>query len=149
MTVQSLVNIALAVIIAPVMPFPSPSADLREIGRARATLLCATLREGVAPALNGLQRNDELIGVGHKALAKLAQDSTNALGSSAVEFDRQYLGSVQTRLSRNIRLLRAILGDRKHLPFDPTAMPAAESAALQTQIEMSVDSQDHALNLLS
>src|ERR1035438_5546499 len=79
---------ALAPLFVPATPTPAPV--LPEIGRVRSNAVCTTLRQNIAPTIAGLMKNDEIIGAGHRAFAKMANDQSGTSGA-AIDIDKLYL----------------------------------------------------------
>jgi hypothetical protein len=139
---------AIPPLVTPLAPTPSPAPELREIGHVRTTALCAMLRDGVAPAVAGLTKNDELINAGHRAFSKMARDVSDN-SSAGTTLDKMYLGQLETRLRRNLKTLNALLADRGRFPDDPSSGVAADAVSIKSEVKSVADSQREALGLLS
>jgi hypothetical protein len=96
----------------------TPAASpLPEIGRVRSKGFCTTVRDNVAPSLLGVMKTDGLIGAGHRALAKMADDTVRS--PQAVDLDRVYLDKVSTAIAHNLRVVNAFLSDKARFPDKP------------------------------
>jgi len=133
---------------APALPTPSPAAALPEIGRVRSNVLCTALRQNIAPTIVGLMKNDEIIGAGHRAFAKMARDQAGT-SSGSIDIDKLYLEQVETRLVHNLKIVDTLLGDQKHFPADPKTDDDRDAVAMKSQLAAVAESQRKALDLIS
>lgn len=143
-----LVLAAIAPLFVPASPTPSPAAPLPEIGRVRSTTLCTTLRQNIAPTILGLMKNDEIIGAGHRAFAKMAHDASGS-SSAAIDIDKLYLEQIETRLVHNLQVIDKLLGDDKRFPASPRTDDERAAVVLKTQLLAVADPQRKALDLVS
>jgi hypothetical protein len=137
---------ALAPLFVPATPTPAPV--LPEIGRVRSNVLCTTLRQNIAPTIAGLMKNDELVGAGHRAFAKMAHDQAGS-SSAAIDIDMLYLEQVETRLVHNLGVVDRLLGDEKRFPAVPKNADERDALTLRAQLLGVADSQRKALDLVS
>lgn len=127
---------------------PSPTAALPEIGRVRSNVLCTTLRQNIAPTVAGLMKNDEIIGAGHRAFAKMSSDSAGT-SSASIDIDKLYLEQIQTRLVHNLRVIDQLLGDTKRFPAVPKNDDERDAVTMRGQLLAVAASQRSALDLIS
>ena len=80
--------------------------------------MCTTLRAAIAPTVAGLMKNDEIIGAGHRAFAKMSHDTAGS-SSAAIDIDKLYLQQIETRLVHNLGVIDTILSDPKRFPAAP------------------------------
>ena len=137
---------ALAPLFVPATPTPAPV--LPEIGRVRSNALCTTLRQNIAPTIAGLMKNDEIIGAGHRAFAKMAHDGTGA-SSAAIDIDKLYLEQVETRLVHNLGVIDRLLSDQKRFPDAPKSDDERDALVMRSQLQAVAASQRKALDLVS
>jgi hypothetical protein len=137
---------ALAPLFVPATPTPTPV--LPQIGRVRSNALCTTLRQNIAPTIAGLMKNDELIGAGHRAFAKMAHDQGGS-SSAAIDIDKLYLEQVETRLVHNLGVIDRILGDQIRFPVRPKNADEQDALTMRSQLLAVADSQRKALDLVS
>jgi hypothetical protein len=137
---------ALAPLFVPATPTPAPV--LPEIGRVRSNAMCTTLRQNIAPTVAGLMKNDEIIGAGHRAFAKMARDQSGA-SSAAMDIDKLYLEQVEARLVHNLALIDRLLGDQSRFPAAPKNDDERDALAMRSQLQAVAESQKKALDLVS
>jgi len=137
---------ALTPLFVPATPTPAPV--LPEIGRVRSNALCTTLRQNIAPTIAGLMKNDEIIGAGHRAFAKMSHDGAGT-SSAAMDIDRLYLEQVETRLVHNLGVVDRLLGDQKRFPNAPGTDDERDALVMRSQLQAVADSQRKALDLVS
>jgi hypothetical protein len=136
---------AVTPLFVPATPTPAP---LPEIGRVRSNALCATLRQNIAPTILGLMKNDELVGAGHRAFAKMARDSAGTSAAS-VDIDKLYLEQVETRLVHNLKVVDKLLGDQQRFPAYPKSDDERDAITMRSQLLAVADAQRKALDLVS
>jgi hypothetical protein len=137
---------ALAPLFVPATPTPPPV--LPEIGRVRSNALCTTLRQNIAPTIAGLMKNDEIIGAGHRAFAKMSHDQAGT-SSAAIDIDKLYLEQVETRLVHNLEVVDRLLGDQKRFPAEPKNDDERDALVMRAQLQAVASSQRKALDLVS
>jgi hypothetical protein len=94
-------------------PSPSPAASaLPYIGGTRASQLCRTLRESIAPAVLGLMKTDELIDASRNTYRRMAGERAAAAG----DLGRVSLGKTVTGMARNLATVRGLIDDPRHFP---------------------------------
>ncbi len=125
-------------------PAPAPTT-LPEIGRTRARGLCTTVRDNIAPAVLGMMKSDELVGAGHRAFRKMADDQT-ARSAEALDLDRIYLGKVATSMAHNLAVVDKLLDDEKRFPKTAATDDERIAQTLKRQIAAVADEQRKALN---
>jgi hypothetical protein len=135
-------------LLVPATPSPAPAANLPEIGRVRSTTLCTTLRTNIAPTVLGLMKNDEIIGAGHRAFAKMAHDQAGT-SSGVIDIDKLYLEQVETRLVHNLKVIDTLLSDDKHFPAAPKDGDERDALIMKSQLLAVADQQRKALDLVS
>jgi hypothetical protein len=145
--------VVLALFLAAVTPLvvaasPTPVPTPPEIGRVRANALCSTLRTAIGPSVMGLMKNDDLIGAGHRAFAKMGADSAGTSGA-AIDIDKLYLEQVETRLVHNLKVIDTLLSDRTHFPANPKTDDERTAVALRDNLAAVADAQRKALDLVS
>jgi hypothetical protein len=127
----------------------TPAASpLPEIGRVRSKGFCTTVRDNVAPSLLGVMKTDDLIGAGHRALAKMADDATNS-SAQGVELDRVYLDKVATSIAHNLRVVDTLLADKTRFPDKATTDDDRFAQLVRAQLAAVATEQHHALDVLS
>ncbi len=145
--IRSLLLAAVTPLFVPASPSP-PAAPLPQIGRVRSNALCTTLRQNIAPSIAGLMKNDEIIGAGHRAFAKMSRDAGDN-SSGSIEIDKLYLEQVETRLVHNLKVIDKMLGDEQRFPAQPKTADEREAAAMKSQLLAVAQSQRRALDLVS
>lgn len=145
--IRTLLLAAVTPLFVPASPAPSP-APLPEIGHVRSNALCTTLRQNIAPTILGLMKNDEIIGAGHRAFAKMSRDVGDN-SSASMEIDKLYLEQVETRLVHNLKIIKQMLGDEKRFPAVPASDDERDAVAMRNQLQAVADSQRKALDLVS
>jgi hypothetical protein len=132
--------------LAQTVPATAPS-PLPEIGRVRSKGFCTTVRDNVAPSLLGVMKTDDLIGAGHRALAKMADDATNS-SSQGVDLDRVYLDKVATSMAHNLRVVDALLADKKRFPDKATTDDDRFAQEVRVQLAAVAAEQHRTLDVL-
>ena len=138
---------------ATALPAPQTSATtLPEIGRVRSRGLCATVRDNVAPMVLGLIKSDELVGAGHRAFLKMADDQ-RAGSDDALQIDQLYLRRATLAMAHNLALIDRLLADRKRFPNAPKTdddriaqQLGAQIADVATQQRKALDAMNGALD---
>lgn len=128
-------------------PVPGPTT-LPEIGRTRARGLCTTVRDNVAPAVLGMMKSDELVGAGHRAFRKMADDQT-ARSAEALDLDRIYLNKIASAMAHNLAIVDKLLGDQKRFPKNAATDEERTAQTLKTQLTAVADEQRKTLSLLN
>jgi hypothetical protein len=123
-------------------PSPAPTT-LPEIGRTRAKGFCTTLRDNVAPSVLGLMKTDELIGASHRALLKMAHDTSSP---RELELDQVYAGKVVLAMAHNLGVIKKMLADEKRFPKTPVTDDDRFALLLKAQLQAAADRQNVALN---
>ena len=123
-------------------------SPLPTIGHTHAKGFCDMVRENAAPSVLGLMKTDELVGAGHRAVAKMAQDQST--GSSRMrDMDRVYMESVVAAMARNLKLLDALINDPNRFPKVPRTDDDRLAQELQQQLRDAREQQNVALNHLN
>jgi hypothetical protein len=126
---------------------PNAAASaLPEIGRVRSKGFCTTVRDNVAPSLLGVLKTDELIGAGHRAFAKMADDAMRA--PQAVDIDRIYLDKVVSAMAHNLRVIDTLLADKTRFP-DATTDDDRFAQLVRAQLAAVSAEQKRALDLIN
>ena len=128
---------------------PAPAGTPpKEIGRVRSSAYCTMLGRRVAPALVGLMKTDEAISAGHRAFAKMSEDTV--IGSANhLDLDRRYLSQVVTIASHNLIVVRKLLSDPTYFPPQAKTSDDREAAELKAKLEAVAKQQNEAVNLLA
>jgi hypothetical protein len=128
---------------------PSPAATaLPEIGHVRSKGFCTTVRDNVAPSLLGVMKNDDLIGAGHRAFAKMAADGS-ANSAQAVDLDRVYLDKVAAAMAHNLRVITTLLADKTRFPDKATTDDDRFAQQVRDQLVAVADAQKRTLDVIS
>ena len=132
---------------------PVPTT-LPEIGRTHSKGFCSTVRDNVAPSVLGLMKTDELIGASHRALLKMAADSSlpkalDGSASPAFQLDQAYAGKVVLSIAHNLGVIKKILSDEKRFPKKPVTDDDRFVLLLKAQLQAAADRQNLALNHLN
>jgi hypothetical protein len=124
---------------------PAPTT-LPEIGRTHSRGFCSTVRDNVAPSVLGLMKTDELIGAGHRAVLKMADDMSSP---DALEIDQLYARRVVHSMAHNLDVIKKKLADVSRFP--KTAMTDDDRFALllKAQLQAAADKQRVALDHLN
>ena len=134
--------------LAPILVIPLPTATpLKEIGRVRATVTCTALKNVAAPTLVGLMKNDDVIGRGHQVVMKMRDDLKND-SSTALDLDRNYLGTVVRALAHNLEIVNRLLDDPKRFPQTARSEDERQALAMRDQLKAVANSQNDTLNVL-
>jgi hypothetical protein len=126
-------------------PMSAPTT-LPEIGRTHSKGFCTTVRDNVAPSVLGLMKTDELIGASHRALLKMAHDTTSS--KEAFELDQIYAGKVIVSMAHNLGVIKKMLADEKRFPKTPVSDDDRFALLLKAQLQAAADKQNVALNHL-
>jgi hypothetical protein len=121
---------------------PAP-ATLPEIGRTHSRGFCSTVRDNVAPSVLGLMKTDELIGASHRAVLKMAEDSTSP---TALDLDKVYAHVVVSRMAHNLAVIKKLLADEKRFPKKPATDDDRLALLLKEQLQAAADRQNVVLN---
>jgi hypothetical protein len=124
-------------------PAPAPTT-LPEIGRTHSKGFCSTVRDNVAPSLLGLMKTDELIGASHRAMLKMAHDSS--ISKESLEIDRIYAGKVVVAMAHNLGVIKKLLADEKRFPKKAVSDDDRFALLLKAQLQAAADRQNVALN---
>lgn len=102
-----------AVLLAGNVPVPAPSSSaLKTIVTVRSSVFCDALRQGVAPVLRGLIRDDTLIALGRSAYASMNRETTyggylqssyNQQGAAQVVVSPGLLGFLSIASGKSLR----------------------------------------------
>ncbi len=126
-------------------PAPAPTT-LPEIGRTHSKGFCSTVRDNVAPSVLGLMKTDELIGASHRALLKMAHDSTYS--KEEFELDQVYAGKVIASMAHNLGVIKKMLSDERRFPKQPVTDDDRFALLIKAQLQAAADKQNLALNHL-
>jgi hypothetical protein len=131
-------------------PAPGPST-LPEIGRVHSKGLCTTVRDSVAPMVLGLMKSDELVGGGHRAFLKMADDTrTDPTGLGlAVQVDQIYLRKTADAMAHNLRIIDKLLADEKQFPKKATTDDDRIAQLLKEQIAAVAAQQRKTLDVVN
>jgi len=124
---------------------PAPTS-LPEIGRTHSRGFCSTVRDNVAPSVLGLMKTDELIGAGHRAVLKMADDKSSP---DALEIDQIYARKVVHSMAHNLGVIKKKLADEKRFPKTPVTDDDRFALLLKAQLQAAVDKQTVALDHLN
>lgn len=143
---------------------PPPSA-LKTIVTVHSTPFCRALRQGVAPVLRGLIRDDSLIALGRSAYATMNRDTThggflqssfNQQGAAQVVVSPGLSGfleyrqrEIATALEHNVEMLEAMLGDTKRFPAGLAGVEQSTLSTIKVQLASVVDDQRVVINVLN
>lgn len=135
-------------------PSPEPSTmSLPVIGHTHSKGFCTTVRDGVAPAVLGLMKTDELIGASHRALLKAGHDATLShdatFATNAVDIDRIYLSRVADLMAHNLDTVRRTLSDPKRFPKTAVTDDDLRALLLKAQLQAVADRQNDDYNHLN
>lgn len=128
-------------------PAPAP-ATLPEIGRTHSKGLCTTVRDAVAPMVLGMMKTDELIGAGHRAFRKMADDQTTR-SADALDLDRIYLNKVASAMAHNLGVADKLLSDQKRFPKTAATDDERIAQTLKAQLMTVADEQRKTLNVVN
>jgi hypothetical protein len=131
-------------------PAPGPST-LPEIGRVHSKGLCTTVRDSVAPMVLGLMKSDELVGAGHRAFLKIADDSrtdSSKLGL-AMQVDQLYLRRAADAMAHNLRIIDKLLADDKQFPKKAATDDERIAQLLKEQIASVAAQQRKTLDIMN
>jgi hypothetical protein len=131
-------------------PAPQPAAStLPIIGGTHSRGLCTTVRDSVAPMVLGLIKSDELVGAGHRALLKTADDSRTG-SRAAVDLDQVYLRHAVDAMVHNLSVIDKLLADEKRFPKKaPVTDDERIAQQIKAQIEAVEERQRAALNTIA
>lgn len=125
---------------------PEPSASpLKTIIEVHSSVLCQTLHQAVQPTLGGLIKNDNILDVSDKALAKMFDDQA-AGAKGNVESDRLFLRNAAGALAHNLKTISDLLGHQ--FPQDANAANHASEELMKTELQAVASAQNDALNLI-
>ena len=134
------------------VPSPAPvPPTLPEIGRVHSKGLCTTVRDSVAPIVLGLMKSDELVGAGHRAFLKIADDSrtdSSKLGA-AMQIDQLYLRKAADAMAHNLRIIDKLLADDKQFPKKATSDDDRIAQLLKEQIASVAAQQRKTLDIMN
>jgi hypothetical protein len=125
---------------------PAPTqapTTLPEIGRTHSKGFCTTVRDNVAPSVLGLMKTDELIGASHRALLKMAHDSSSP---TELQLDQVYAGKVVLSMAHNLGVIKKMLADANRFPKTPVTDDDRFALLLKAQLQAAADKQNLALN---
>jgi hypothetical protein len=91
-------------------------------------------------------KTDELIGASHRALLKMAHDTTSS--KEAFELDQIYAGKVIVSMAHNLGVIKKMLADEKRFPKTPVSDDDRFALLLKAQLQAAADKQNVALNHL-
>lgn len=146
------------------VPAPSPS-PLKTIVTVHSSGFCTALRQGVAPVLRGLMRNDALIALGRSAYVTMNRDATyggylessyNQQGAANVVVASGLYGLLAYRqrqianaLEHNLGTMESILNDKKRFPDGLPASEQSTLSAMESQLASVVSDQHTVIDVFS
>jgi hypothetical protein len=151
-------TLALAVLCALPLTAQTPApSTLPEIGRVRAKGLCTTVRDRVAPMVLGLMKSDELVGAGHRAFFKMADDARSSRprssgeqsASLALQVDQLYLRKAADAMAHNLRVIDTLLADETRFPKVANSDDDRIAQQLKAQIAAVAAQQRKTLDLMN
>lgn len=145
-TAIALAALSLAAVAQTAAPTPDPS--LKEIGRVRSTIYCSMLSKRVAPTLQGLIKNDEAIGAGHRVLSKMSDDAGEK-NPARLDLDRHYLSQVVMVTAHNLDVIKQLMNDPNYFKEHPVTDDERSADDLRKQLKAVAAEQNSALNLLN
>jgi hypothetical protein len=123
------------------------ASPLPEIGRVRSKGFCTTVRDNVAPSLLGVMKTDELIGAGHRAFAKMADDAVRA--PKALDLDRVYLRRIAGAMANNLRIVDKLLGDQQRFPRTAATHDGRFALQVKAQLQAIAAEQHKTLDFIN
>ncbi|BDE05589.1 hypothetical protein WPS_08650 [Vulcanimicrobium alpinum] len=126
----------------------TPAPTLPEIGRVRSRGVCATVRDSVAPMVLGLMKSDELVGAGHRAFLKMADDQRTG-SDNALQIDQLYLRRASLAMAHNLAVIDTLLADRKRFPNTPKTDDDRIAQLLGEQIAAVAGQQRKTLDVMN
>ena len=135
---------------------PAPAtvpSGLPEIGRVHSKGLCTTVRDSVAPMVLGLMKSDELVGAGHRAFLKMADDSRTDPSPTkvglAMQMDQLYLRKAVDAMAHNLVVIDKLLGNDKQFPKAATSDDDRIAQLLKEQIAAVAAQQRKTLDVMN
>jgi hypothetical protein len=133
-------------------PAPAPST-LPEIGRVHSKGLCTTVRDSVAPMVLGLMKSDELVGAGHRAFLKMADDTRTDPSPTkvglALQIDQLYMRKAVDAMAHNLVIIDKLLADDKQFPKKATTDDDRIALLLKEQIAAVAAQQRKTLDVMN
>lgn len=159
--IQTSLGLLLSVALAP----PMPQTPLKTIITVHSSPFCTALKTSVQPALFGLMRNDQLIGLGRSALETGASDA-NYGGTAVSSFNQQgaakwspssgetamldsRLRQLAVGLDHNIETIDGILANPKQFVTAPAGDEQATLVAIKSQLNAILSRQRTAANIMA
>ena len=154
----------MGLLLSVVLASPSPQTP-KTIVTVHSSPFCTVLRTSVRPALFGLMRNDQLIGLGQSALVAGASDGKYG-GTPASSFNQQgaaawspstgetamlnsRLRQLAVGLEHNIETIDGILANPKEFAATPAGDEQTTLAAIKSQLDAILSRQRTADNILA
>ncbi len=137
-----LVQLVFGALLADASPPP-----LHQIGHVKVSLACSTLHQSVAPAIQGIQANDRIIGIGKQLFFIMGKDATQKGDGAAFTLD-------QLNMERGVSLLVANLAKLDAL-IATIPVPKGDSsddrltAAMRRRLEAVADQQRKAIGIMN
>jgi hypothetical protein len=162
--VPSMTEAWVGLLLSVVVASPSPQPALKTIITVHSSPFCSALTTAVKPALFGLMRNDQLIGLGRSALVTGGADAKYG-GEPASSFNQQSAATWSTSsgdttllnsrqrqiaaaLEHNIETIDTILANPKQFVTAPTGDEQATLAAIKSQLNAILNKQRTAESIL-
>jgi hypothetical protein len=134
-------------------PATVPAPALPEIGRVHSKGLCTTVRDSVAPMVLGLMKSDELVGAGHRAFLKMANDTRTdpspTKAGLALQMDQLYLRKAVDAMAHNLVIIDKLLADEKQFPKNAATDDDRIAQLLKTQIAAVAAQQRKTLDVMN
>jgi hypothetical protein len=155
-------GLVLAALLAPPTPVPTlpplpPSihlpkataAPLKEIVHIVSSPLCGHLKKVVAPAIDNLRKNDQLIAKSKPLLGDFAKHHRLNDSQPAQDLDVARLESLVGPLVKNIEQTEKLLSDESVFPADPQDESQQNVADMRVELLRVLAQQNDALNFIS
>jgi hypothetical protein len=138
---------ALALVAATAAPSAAPTASpLKVIIRVHSRALCSTLTQRIAPAVAGLMKDDEVIALGQKGVAKMGADAT---AHASTRIDALGIENVVQAIVRNTEQIDDILDSPENFSLDPKSDDDRTADAIKAQLLVVLTRQKVVLNALN
>lgn len=155
----------MGLLLSVVLASPSPQPVLKTIVTVHSSPFCSALTTSVKPALFGLMRNDQLIGLGRSALAAGSAD-TKYGGTPASSFNAQSAATwspssgdtamlnsrqrqIAAALEHNIETIDTLLANPKQFVAAPIGDEQGTLATIKSQLNAVLNQQRTAVNILA